>query len=278
MKFFIVDNSHGQLLKYVVENNTTLKNLLKLRYKPNMLVSFINLASSNQEKVKWYVNQLRKQTNIFLIDSGAFTFMNSPHKAKKTSLDGFVEQYAKFLRDNDIEYFFEMDVDSVTGYEKVLEYREFIEKVTKRKSIPVWHKNRGIDEYTKMLKHYKVVAIGGIVIKELEVPKDIPMMNSLTNLAHEKNIWVHGLGIGIKTLRYKFFFDSVDAFFFELFRRFRNTWVFDANKKLKQRKIKNVEIVDKEKLSQFDLEILSKIVNQLMKLDKNPNLTKLVRR
>lgn len=204
MKFFIVDS--GELLKYSVENNTTLKNLLKLRYKPNMLVSFINLASSNQEKVKWYVNQLRKQTNIFLIDSGAFTFMNNPHKAKQTSLDDFVEKYAKFLRDNDIEYFFEMDVDSVTGYEKVLEYREFIEKVTKRKSIPVWHKNRGIDEYTKMLKHYKVIAIGGIVARELKVPRDIPLMNSLTNLAHERNIWVHGLGIGTRALRYKFFF------------------------------------------------------------------------
>lgn len=276
MKFFIVISR--QFLDYILKQNTTIQNTLKLIHKPNVLISFVELASTRKEALDRYVTLLRQQTNIFLIDSGAFTFMNSPQRAKKVSLDAFVEQYAKFLRDYAIEYFFEMDVDSVTGYEKVLEYREFIEKVTKRKSIPVWHKNRGMNEYIKMLKHYKVIAIGGIVIRELKIPSDIPMMNSLTNLAHERNIWVHGLGIGVRAFRYKFFFDSTDACFDSLFQRFRSIFAFDANKKISRKTFEGTEIVNKNKLIELEFQSLGRVVNQLMKLDKNPNLTKLVRR
>lgn len=105
-----------------------------------------------------------------------------------------------------------MDVDTVVGYEKVLEYRKFIEKVTKKKSIPVWHKSRGLEEWQRMLnKGYKLVAIGGFVIKEIKLPQELKYVNVLVKQAHQRGVRVHGLGVtGFSYLR-RTFFDSVDS-------------------------------------------------------------------
>ena len=46
-----------------------------------------------------------------------------------------------------------MDVDNIIGYEKVLELRKILLEATD-KIIPVWHKNRGIDEFKKMLFYH----------------------------------------------------------------------------------------------------------------------------
>lgn len=77
----------------------------------------------------------------FLLDSGAFTFLSG---AKKTvDWDSYLTKYAEFIRENGIERFFELDIDSVVGYKNVKNYRSKLERLTGKQAIPVWHKNRG---------------------------------------------------------------------------------------------------------------------------------------
>jgi len=184
---------------------------LILQYRPPYLLeSFYTLSRSR--KRQYYIDTMLQNTKIFLLDSGAFTFMNTLTDITEKELDYFVEDYAKFIVDNDIQLFFEMDVDAVLGYEKVLEYREFLEKTTKKKCIPVWHRSRGYEEWKKMLNSgYKIVAIGGFVIKEIKLPKELPYVNTLIKQAHRKNILVHGLGVSGFSYLNKTLFDSVDS-------------------------------------------------------------------
>ena len=101
----------------------------------------------------------------FMLDSGAFTFMQNAKV--RVQWEEYVERYADFVRRNDITKFFELDIDSVTGYEKVKEFRKRLETLAGRQCIPVWHKDRGIDEFKRMCDEYSYVAIGGIVSKDI---------------------------------------------------------------------------------------------------------------
>lgn len=81
--------------------------------------------------------------DIFILDSGAFTFLNSA----KTSVnwDAYVAKYVDFINRYDVRFFFEMDIDKIVGLPKVEQYRSFIERETGKRCIPVWHKSRGLD-------------------------------------------------------------------------------------------------------------------------------------
>ena len=79
--------------------------------------------------------------------------------------EDYTREYADWIRANDqpkINGYFEMDVDNVIGYEKVLELREILLKATD-KIIPVWHKNRGLEEFKRMCREYsgRIIAITG---------------------------------------------------------------------------------------------------------------------
>ena len=95
---------------------------------------------------------IRDHTEEILIDSGAHSFQ----KGKKVDWDKYTEQYANFIKQFDkpnVVGYFEMDVDNIIGYDKVLELRKKLEQVS-NKIVPVWHKNRGIEEYKKMCQEY----------------------------------------------------------------------------------------------------------------------------
>ena len=96
---------------------------------------------------------IRDNSQEIMIDSGAHSFQ----KGKKVNWLEYTKQYADFIkkfdRPNVIGYF-EMDVDGVIGYEKVLELRKILESVS-NKIIPVWHKNRGISEFKKMCQEHR---------------------------------------------------------------------------------------------------------------------------
>ena len=61
----------------------------------------------------------------FLLDSGAFSFMEG---AAAVDWDEYVERYASFIKRNRVEKFFELDIDSVVGYEEVLRLRAKLEE------------------------------------------------------------------------------------------------------------------------------------------------------
>lgn len=134
---------------------------------------------------------LYKKCNHILIDSGAHSFQHG----KKVDLNTFIDKYISFIRRNTdnpkIEGFFEMDIDNVVGYEKVLEYRKQLEEVS-NKIIPVWHTNRGINDFIEMCKKYsgKRISIGGFSGDIID-----GQYNLFINLAHKYNCKVHILGM-----------------------------------------------------------------------------------
>ncbi len=144
----------------------------------------------------------------FLLDSGAFTFMNN----SKTNIDWdeYVKQYASFINRHDIEHFFELDIDVLVGINEVERLRYKLEKLTNRQCIPVWHKSRGKDYWLKMVKDYSYVAIGGIVTREIK-PSEYKYFTWFLNEAKKENCKVHGLGFTNLTGLHKYPFYSVDS-------------------------------------------------------------------
>lgn len=145
----------------------------------------------------------------FLLDSGAFTFMNNDKG--HTDFDAYTEEYAQFINKYDIKLFFELDVDSVVSLKEVERLREKLIRLTGKKPIPVWHISRGKEYFIDMCKEYPYVAFGGIItdgVKTKTIEKAFPWF---IQTAHRHGCKIHGLGYtSIKGL-HKFHFDSVDS-------------------------------------------------------------------
>lgn len=150
---------------------------------------------------------IRNNSKEVLIDSGAHSFQ----KGKKVDWDKYTEQYAEFIKKFDkpnVIGYFEMDVDNIIGYDKVLELRKILEKVTD-KIIPVWHKNRGIEEYKKMCQDYagKIIAITGFKNEDIKDEQYLMFLK----YAKKYNCKVHCLGMTRKKVLDKVPFDYVDS-------------------------------------------------------------------
>ena len=85
-----------------------------------------------------------------------------------------------------------MDVDNIIGYDKVLELRKILESAS-NKIIPVWHKNRGIEEYKKMCQDYagKIIAITGFKNEDIKDEQYLMFLK----YAKKHNCKVHCLGM-----------------------------------------------------------------------------------
>ena len=69
------------------------------------------------------------KSDLMLIDSGAHSFQ----KGKKVDWLEYTRKYAQWIKENDCDKilgYFEMDVDNLIGYERVLELRKILESVT----------------------------------------------------------------------------------------------------------------------------------------------------
>ena len=161
----------------------------------------------------------------FLLDSGAFTFMmNTKQKIK---WEEYIEKYAYFIKKNNIKKYFELDIDSIVGYEKVKEYRKMLENLTGRPCIPVWHKSRGIKEFQRMCDEYDYAAIGGIVAKEIK-PNQYKALPMMIDEAHRRKCKLHGLGFTSLKWLPICHFDSVDSTAWTTGNRFGFIYYFDG--------------------------------------------------
>jgi hypothetical protein len=147
------------------------------------------------------------KSELIIIDSGAHSFQ----KGKAVDWVDYTKRYAEWIKKNDCEKivgYFEMDVDNIIGYNKVLGLRKILESASD-KVIPVWHKNRGIDEYKKMCLDYagKVIAVTGF--KNEDIKDDQYLMFLKYAKAH--NCKVHCLGMTRKKVLNKVPFDYVDS-------------------------------------------------------------------
>lgn len=144
----------------------------------------------------------------FLLDSGAFTFMQG---AGRVDWDAYVEEYGEFINAWDIKLFFELDIDSIVGLNEVERLRNKLQKITGKYPIPVWHKSRGKDYFITMCERYPYVAIGGIVTQEIPrftYEKAFPWF---IREAHRRGRRIHGLGYTSIEGLHKYHFDSVDS-------------------------------------------------------------------
>lgn len=166
------------------------------------------------------------QTDDFLLDSGAFTFMRS----SKTHVvwEEYIERYADFINRNNIQKYFELDIDNFVGYDKVLEYRKRLEWLTNKPVIPVWHKSRGIDDFKSMCDEYSYAAIGGFAIKDI-TQKEYKYIPSFIKLAHNKKCKLHGLGFTSTSFFNKVRFDTVDSTTWTIGGRMGNMCYFNGN-------------------------------------------------
>lgn len=144
----------------------------------------------------------------FLLDSGAFSYMNGAECTKEILLE-YLDRYIAFINKYDIKYFFELDVDTIFGIEFVEMMRKKLETETGRQCIPVWHKGRGVEYWKKMVANYKYVAIGGLVFHVKK--QEWPLIKKLVDYAYAKGVKVHGLGFTKTKILDDYKFWSVDS-------------------------------------------------------------------
>lgn len=167
------------------------------------LMSYYYIKKSNLDTAI----MIRDNSELVLIDSGAHSFQFG----KKVDWVEYTKQYAEFIRDFDkpnVLGYFEMDIENIIGYEKVLELREILEKFS-NKIIPVWHPERGINDYEEMCKKYhdKIIAIGGF--RGTDIRDDQFLM--FIKVAKKYNCKVHCLGMTRKKVLDKVPFDFTDS-------------------------------------------------------------------
>lgn len=211
------------------------------QHKPYILESFYYVDADTERLLPYFGD--------FLLDSGAFTFMSS--SKNHVVWEEYIERYAAFINKNNIKKFFELDIDSVVGYKKVLEYREKLERLTNKQVIPVWHKSRGTDEFKKMCDEYSYVSIGGIVSKE--IPKEqYPALPVLISEAHKRKAKIHGLGFTSLEWLPKCHFDSVDSTAWTTGNRFGFVYRFDGKTMVKYDCPKGKRLGDSRKVAEIN--------------------------
>lgn len=215
-------------------------------YKELFLLDSYAYAS---DALRYYVPKVGK----FLLDSGAFTFVGSK-KTKDVDWISYVDQYADFVKANNIELFFELDIDALIGYEKVVKLRKRLEARAERQCIPVWHKTRGKQNFIDMCKDYPYVSVGGLVgdggagAKEYcnAVQKFFPWF---IDTAHEKEAKIHALGFtSIEGLK-KYHFDSVDSSSWTSGHRYGGYCFYHDGKITNKSKEKGKKMIDWQSLS-----------------------------
>lgn len=222
-----------------------------LKNVPYMLESFYYFRDFQKPYIQ--------NSDLFLLDSGAFTFMNSI----KGNVDWnkYIDKYISFINENDVKYYFELDIDVIVGYEEVKRIRAKIERETGKKSIPVWHKSRGIEEYKRLVSQYDYIAIGGFAVKDIKI-KEYPKIKRMVQYAYDRGVKVHGLGFTPKDVtEYKFY--SVDSTTWLSCRRFGSVFIYKngqmkmitpkkyGTKKNRQREIEEITLKEWVKYQKY---------------------------
>lgn len=220
------------------------------------LMSFIDRKKIDINKIK---------TENLLLDSGAFTYLNSK-KNSKTDWDRYIEDYAQYIVENKIENFFELDIDAIIGLDGVERLRYKLEFLTKKKSIPVWHKKRGIKYWHDMVHSCNYIAIGGIVTQEIK-KTEYDIFTPLLEIAKEKKVKVHGLGFTNTPKLHKYKFYSVDSTNW-ITARFNMYYIFDPQKGILISHKKNKGSVKSRVKKSMALEYDKMQINEWIKFSK----------
>lgn len=199
-----------------------------IQHRPYILESFYYCDEDTERLLPYY--------GEFLLDSGAFTFCGTG-KFNSRKFEEYIERYADFINRNNVKNFFELDVDSIVGYEKVKQYRTKLEKLTNKQCIPVWHISRGKEEFIRHCQEYSYVALGGYVAAmKANDPRQKAYVNLypwFIDMAHKNNAKIHGLGFTNLALLPKYHFDSVDSTAWTTGNRFGFIYKFNGKTMVK---------------------------------------------
>lgn len=187
---------------------------------------------------------------MFLLDSGAFTFMNSD---KKEDIKAYLDSYIDFINEYDIKYFFELDLYTIIGIEETYKMTKYLEAKTNKKSIPVFHKCLGLKRWREMCKNYDYVAIGASgLTQECKWVKNDKILNQMIDIAHSYGAKIHGLGYTrLKNLNNPTVkFDTVDSSSVCSGGRFgtsyylKNGCLYSRKQKKAGQRIKDLKVLD----------------------------------
>jgi hypothetical protein len=145
-----------------------------------------------------------------MLDSGAFTFMCQ--KNIKIDWDTYLLSYANFINDNNINLFFELDIDAIIGVKSTSILRDKLIKLTNKQPIWVLQQGRTLEDFIKASKEYKYVAIPLSGKTKLSKYRRTlkPCIDKLCDIAHSNGAKIHGLGFTSLDLP-NYNFDSVDS-------------------------------------------------------------------
>lgn len=231
----------------------------------NARPSFFNEAGS--EKIprfclesfysfKKWEHHIIHEADEFILDSGAFTYMQK-NNVSDVNWFAYAEEYANFVLENNIRNYVELDIDSIIGYEKVLELRKFLEDKTNRPCMPVWHLWRGKDDFKRMIEEYDYACIGGFVSNAgggiLTSANKMKYIAHFISEAHSNNCRLHGLGCTRTSSLTKLKFDSVDSTSWLSGARYGQIHQFDGKRIKVYPKPKNTRIKNYMALDTFNL-------------------------
>lgn len=234
----------GQVKSLTSDTGGGFSSLVK-RHRPFILESFYYADETTEKLIPYFGD--------FLLDSGAFTFMQS----SKTHVvwEGYIERYADFINRNNVKKFFELDIDSVVGYDKVLEYRAMLEKLTNKQCIPVWHISRGMENFYEMCQMYPYVALGGIVGERrggTKYKQYHAMFPTFIKIAHQHGCKIHGLGYTDLSGLAINHFDSVDSTAWTTGNRFGFIYQFNGKTMIKHDVPKGKRLADSRKVAEIN--------------------------
>jgi hypothetical protein len=147
----------------------------------------------------------------FMLDSGAFTFMRG--NGEGVNWNKYVDAYANFINDHEIDLFIEMDIDAIVGLNRVNKYRRRIEQITGKQPIPVLHRGRGKKYWDSLFKDYKYIAVPttnqGLRSDKTNRKMTESILPYVFHQSKRCGVKIHGLGYTPTKNIYPF--DSVDS-------------------------------------------------------------------
>lgn len=186
----------------------------------------------------------------FILDSGLFSYLNGAD-ASAVDWEEYVDKYADFVRENCIKNYVEVDADRLIGLREVERLRERLIKRVGWKPMPVWHINRGYDEWLRECRDFSYVCFGAFLTDGLP-EKKYPMIRKFLEDAEKNNCKVHGLGFTSMKYLNKLKFYSVDSSSWTTGNRFGTVYCFDGKKLVSNTRPTGKRIANQKKLGEHN--------------------------
>lgn len=224
------------------------ENIRQVAHRSKYILSsywYLRKKTSNEDLMKLIAR--RNSEDNFMLDSGAFTAIEG--RSGEVDWDKYISDYIEFIKKYNIKRYIEMDIDVIVGYEKVLEFRNRMEQEIGYQSIPVFHVNRGLDEWYRMVDEYDYVAIGDLSQNDVIRPKHYSWFFKMIDYAYSKGVKVHGLGFTKKETWEETMLYSCDSSSWTMGRRYGRLFKFDKNR---------VKSIDKPKGARANYKLVDK--------------------